>query len=74
LFFQDRRFQNQAVVQACARVLLPLADRIETITYDNGNEFASHVEIATSLGSLSYFAKRLPDHRRLACPRESADD
>jgi transposase, IS30 family len=38
-------------------VLLPLADRIETITYDNGKEFASHVEIATSLGSLSYFAK-----------------
>jgi hypothetical protein len=30
---------------------------IETITYDNGKEFASHVEIATSLGSLSYFAK-----------------
>jgi IS30 family transposase len=42
---------------ACARVLLPLADRIETITYDRGKEFASHVEIATSLGSLSYFAK-----------------
>ena len=46
-----------SVVQACARVLLPLADRIETITYDNGKEFASHVKIATSLGSLSYFAK-----------------
>ena len=46
-----------SVVQACARVLLPLADRIKTITYDNGKEFASHVEIATSLGSLSYFAK-----------------
>ena len=46
-----------SVVQACARVLLPLADRIETITYDNGKEFASHVEIATSLRSLSYFAK-----------------
>ena len=46
-----------SVVQACARVLLPLADRIETITYDNGKEFASHVEIATSLGALSYFAK-----------------
>src|SRR5215469_1811467 len=29
----------------------------ETITYDNGKEFASHAEIATSLGSLSYFAK-----------------
>jgi IS30 family transposase len=38
-------------------VLLPLADRIETITCDNGKEFASHVEIATSLRSLSYFAK-----------------
>ena len=42
-----------SVVRACARVLLPLADRIKTITYDNGKEFASHVEIATSLGSLS---------------------
>ena len=31
-----------SVVQACARVLLPLADQIETITYDNGKEFASH--------------------------------
>ena len=44
-------------VQACARVLLPLADRIETITYDNGKEFASHAQIATSLGALSYFPK-----------------
>jgi IS30 family transposase len=40
-----------------APVLLPLADRIETITYDNGKEFGSHVVIATSLRSLSYFAK-----------------
>ena len=45
------------VVQACARVLLPLADRIETITYDNGKEFAAHAQIVTSLGALSYFAK-----------------
>ena len=48
---------RDSVVQACARVLLPLADRIETITYDNGKEFASHAQIATSLGALSYFAK-----------------
>jgi IS30 family transposase len=40
----------------CARVL-PLADRIEKITYDNGKLENSHVEIGTSLGSLSYFAK-----------------
>ena len=51
-----------SVVQACARVLLPLADQIETITYDNGKEFASHAQIATSLGALSYFAK--PYHSR----------
>jgi len=35
-----------AVVQASARMLGPLAHRIETITYDNGKEFAAHVEIA----------------------------
>ena len=45
------------VVQACARVLLPLADQIEIITYDNGKEFVSYAQIATSLGALSYFAK-----------------
>ena len=39
------------------RALCALADRIETITYDNGKEFASHAQIATSLGALSYFAK-----------------
>src|ERR1700720_3542603 len=46
-----------SVLQACARVLLPLADRIQTITYDNGKEFASHAKIATSLRALCYFAK-----------------
>jgi IS30 family transposase len=46
-----------AVVKATARVLLPLVDRIETITYDNGKEFAAHIEIAASLQAHSYFAK-----------------
>jgi IS30 family transposase len=46
-----------AVVQASARVLRPLADRVETITYDNGKEFAGHVEIAASLQANCYFAK-----------------
>jgi len=44
-------------VRACGRILLPLADRIETITYDNGKEFASHAEIVAALGAKSYFAK-----------------
>ena len=36
---------------------MPLAERIETITYDNGKEFASHAEIVATLGAKSYFAK-----------------
>jgi transposase, IS30 family len=48
---------SAAVVRACARVLRPVADRIKTITYDNGKEFAAHVKIAASLGARSYFAK-----------------
>lgn len=46
-----------AVVQASASVLGPLAHRIKTITYDNGKEFAAHVEIAASLQANCYFAK-----------------
>ena len=46
-----------AVVRACERVLRPISDRIETITYDNGKEFAAHAEIAAGLGGQSYFAK-----------------
>ena len=46
-----------SVVHACGRVLLPLAERIKTITYDNGKEFAYHTEIAATLGAKSYFAK-----------------
>jgi IS30 family transposase len=48
---------SAAVVQACTRILKPIAARIETITYDNGKEFAAHAEIAASLGASSYFAK-----------------
>jgi IS30 family transposase len=48
---------SAAVVRACARVLRPVADRIKTITYDNGKEFAAHAEIAASLGARSFFAK-----------------
>jgi transposase, IS30 family len=46
-----------AVVQASARALSRLADRVETITYDNGKEFAAHLEIAAALQAKSYFAK-----------------
>src|SRR5271156_1396502 len=46
-----------SVVKATRRILLPLASRVETITYDNGKEFASHAEIVAALGAKSYFAK-----------------
>ena len=36
----------------CACLVLPLADQIETITYDNGKQLASHAQIATSLDEL----------------------
>jgi IS30 family transposase len=48
---------SAGIVRACTRTLRPIADRIKTITYDNGKEFAAHAEIAASLGARSYFAK-----------------
>ena len=46
-----------SVVTASRRVLASLAHRVETITYDNGKEFAAHAEITNSLGALCFFAK-----------------
>src|SRR5271156_4286336 len=46
-----------SVVKASRRILLPLASRVETITYDNGKESASHATIVAALGAKSYFAK-----------------
>jgi IS30 family transposase len=46
-----------SVQKACDAALLPIAHKIETITYDNGKEFAGHVGIAAKLGAQIYFAK-----------------
>jgi transposase, IS30 family len=46
-----------SVTIACQRALLPIADKVITITYDNGKEFANHVDIGKMLGASSYFAK-----------------
>jgi transposase, IS30 family len=46
-----------SVVTASRRVLASLAHRVETITCDNGKEFAAHAEITNSLGALCFFAK-----------------
>jgi transposase, IS30 family len=46
-----------SVQKACDASLLPIAHKIETITYDNGKEFAGHAKIAAMLGAQIYFAK-----------------
>ena len=46
-----------SVQQACDASLLPIAHKVETITYDNGKEFAGHAQIAAKLGAHIYFAK-----------------
>lgn len=37
-------------------LLAPLADRVHTITSDNGSEFARHAPLSTSLNALFFFA------------------
>ena len=46
-----------SVQKACDASLLSIAHKIETITYDNGKEFAGHAQIAAKLGAQIYFAK-----------------
>ena len=44
------------VVEAFCQRLLPLKDKVLTITSDNGSEFAGHKKIALSLGADFFFA------------------
>ena len=46
----------EAVEAAIARLLGPLAQRVHTITADNGREFAHHQQIASKLEADFYFA------------------
>ena len=48
---------SASVQSACDASLLPIAHKIETITYDNGKEFAGHAGIAAKLEAKIYFAK-----------------
>lgn len=44
------------VAEAACQKLLPLKDKVLTITSDNGSEFAGHKKIALSLGADFFFA------------------
>jgi IS30 family transposase len=46
----------QSVKEAMLRLLAPLAERVHTMTYDNGKEFAYHLEVAECLNAKGYFA------------------
>lgn len=46
----------QEVKSVILECLQPLASQVRTLTYDNGKEFASHLEIAKELNSSGYFA------------------
>jgi len=50
------RKTSEAVKDAIVRLLLPIKDRVKTLTFDNGLEFARHGEIDQALESTSYFA------------------
>jgi IS30 family transposase len=47
---------DEAVRRATLRALTPVAERVHTITSDNGKEFSSHEAIAAQLNASFYFA------------------
>ena len=46
----------EAVKEAIIKALKPLAHNVQTLTYDNGKEFAFHEEISKQLKAQGYFA------------------
>jgi IS30 family transposase len=46
----------QSVKEAILSLLVPLAEQVHTVTYDNGKEFAYHLEVAECLNAKGYFA------------------
>jgi len=42
--------------EALIQVLKPIKNRVHTLTYDNGKEFAEHEEMAKALDAEIYFA------------------
>jgi IS30 family transposase len=44
------------VSTAIIKRLKPISERVQTLTYDNGKEFANHASIDKALGPTTYFA------------------
>jgi IS30 family transposase len=47
---------KKVVTKAIVKILKPLKDQVDSITDDNGGEFAGHEEVAEKLGAKIYFA------------------
>ena len=48
---------SDLVSRAIVERLQPFANRVKTLTYDNGKEFAAHIQIDQALNSTGYFAR-----------------
>ena len=48
---------SDLVSRAIVEGLQPFANRVKTLTYDNGKEFAAHIQIDQELNSTGYFAR-----------------
>lgn len=57
LAMQVKNKKARGVTDAILRLLEPVKDFVNTITFDNGKEFAFHEEVASDIGCDTYFAK-----------------
>lgn len=48
--------QSDVVTKELIKLLEPYAEKVHTITYDNGKEFAGHIEVSEATNSKGYFA------------------
>ena len=48
--------QSEVVAEALINVLRPYKEQVKTVTLDNGNEFAQHVNVSKALQASVYFA------------------
>jgi IS30 family transposase len=48
---------SDLVSRAIVEGLQPFANRVKTLTYDNGKEFAAHIQIDQALNSTGHFAR-----------------
>jgi IS30 family transposase len=46
----------QSVKETILRLLVPFAKHVHTLTYDNGKEFAHHLDVSKELGAKGFFA------------------